>query len=200
MHSSWAFQSTQTQWVMGNWAYFLFCWNLTSSADLGLSRVSDVLCRETYSCWTLTLFIVFLIKELYDICSAGFKFGFQQQILFDIMDPEKKDSCDVNPKKDFICWDGLPSVNWGSNCINNESRGHLLTGASHVLCVMGRTSNWTQTALLVYTVWVNHCRETVVLSFYQWTETCTVQSELQNLDTSFTWNGPNWEPGCKLSL
>lgn len=28
------------------------------------------------------------------------------------MDPEKKDSFDVIPKKEFTCWDELPMANW----------------------------------------------------------------------------------------
>lgn len=47
--------------------------------------------------------------------------------------PKKNDWFDVNPKKQCICWNGLPRVNEGP---------HRLTVAPHMLCTWGWTSDW----------------------------------------------------------
>lgn len=166
----------------------------SSSVDLGLSRshvgTSDVFCRETSSCWTLPFFITFFIKEHYGICSAGFKFWFSP------VDSVWYYGCwedlfDVNPEKELIFWDGPPKSAEGPNFINKKSLMAICWQRllSYSAC-RGRTSDWTpgfpHYTALVYTVWANHCREILVLSFYQWTQSCPFQSELQKLDTSFT--------------
>ena len=57
------------------------------------------------------------------------------------MDPEKKESINVNPNKKFICWAGLLMLKRGPKFYKQQDpRGHLLVGASHEVSTPGR--NW----------------------------------------------------------
>ncbi|XP_011361970.1 uncharacterized protein LOC105294453 isoform X1 [Pteropus vampyrus] len=102
------------------------------------------------------------------------------------VDPKKKDSFDVNYKKElFAEMDSSLSAK-GPHFMNNKSLPAICSCTLYIKKNL-RLNSWLlplcPTGLCQL---VNHCRETLVSSFYQWIETCTVQSELYNLDTSFT--------------
>lgn len=84
-----------------------------------------------------------------------------------------------------------------------ESSGRLLTEASQALCILERTTDWIfnllHCTLLLYEVWVPHCREVpcpiiTILPLTQETVTCPDQPELHKLYPSFASRStnPNW--------
>lgn len=71
------------------------------------------------------------------------------EIWISFVNPEMKDSFNVNLKKELICWDELPWVNRGHNFMNNKNLVAMCWwGAPPLLCILGRTSDWTQLSML----------------------------------------------------
>lgn len=83
-------------------------------------------------------------------------------------------------------------VNWGPKFTSNKSlaatywQGILIYSVYWEEPKVELFLDFPQYALIVYAIWVNHCRDTLVLSFYHWTEICPIWSELQTLDILYT--------------
>ena len=72
------------------------------------------------------------------------------------VDPRKKDSLDMNSRKNLSAEMDSPWSIESPNFINNKSTGNLLTGVPHPFFIKGRTSDqilgFPPSTLLVYDV------------------------------------------------
>lgn len=120
------------------------------------------------------------------------------------------------PKEERFAWyelrmnlsanmDSHPWLTEDLNFTNNEFRGHWLTGAPYVFWTPGRTNLRLSSQFpslcptcLSYIIWVNHCRKTLVLFFYQGCDLpgsisiTGIVSSLESVPTNQ--NGTIWKP------
>lgn len=117
------------------------------------------------------------------------------------VDPEKKDYFYVNPKKELICWDGIFKVNQRLNFLNNIIPGTFCWQGPLPCSVHREKPDWTRFlhyALLIYIIWVNHCRETLVSSVFlpmDWDLLNPIRTTQYGylIYLKQTWLGPDWE-------
>lgn len=86
------------------------------------------------------------------------------------------------PRKNFFAEMDSPWSTEGPHFMNNKSLMAIFwQGLLSTLCMLGRTPERTLSFLhcawLVYTVWVIHCRETLVSPFYQQTDICPIHQK-----------------------
>lgn len=106
------------------------------------------------------------------------------------VDSKRKSSLLCNLRRDLSANMDSPWSTHGPNFINNKS---LVSICWQRLLSYPVCQEEPQTELSAPTLFStclhhlsNHCKESLVSSFYQWTEPCPIQSELHCLDTSFT--------------
>lgn len=95
-------------------------------------------------------------------------------------------------------WEGIDLLRWSpygqprAQILWVRGQHRLLTGAPQVLW---KNLGFLRWAPLVYSVRVNNSRETLGLSFFQWTESCPVQLKLHKLLASILTN-----QDCTISI
>lgn len=107
------------------------------------------------------------------------------------------------PRQNLSCEINSPWSTEGPDFMNNESQvaicwQRLLTDLYTKQQLILNSVGFPSLCPAYLCHMSQHSREPLVLFFYLWTETCHIPLEVDNLDTSFMWNGLNWNLGVNF--